>query len=371
MILCSSPFLQYQTHREEILKAILKVMESGNYVLGPEVENFENNFSKYCGVNHSIGVGSGTDALILAMKALNIGPGDEVITVSYTALATVAAIVAIGATPVLVDVDSTYMTMDPVCLKSALTTKTKAIIPVHLYGQLVDFQAIKLIADENGIPIIEDCAQSTGARYFDKRAGSLGVMACFSFYPTKNLGGIGDGGMVTTSNSELANKIKELRQYGWNEQRMTNFPGINSRLDEVQAAILNIKLKSLDQDNLNRANIAKKYFDRLSNTPVKLTQVRPNTQHVFHLFTLTSSKRDWLRAKLLEGGVMAGVHYPMAAHQHDGYAQKCILPKDGLKNTELLPGKILSLPMYPELTEAQVVEVVEVVRKAFADSDGA
>jgi dTDP-4-amino-4,6-dideoxygalactose transaminase len=368
MIVCANPLLQFQSHREEILKAVCKVLDSGNYILGPEVENFEDNFSSYCGVTHSIGVGSGTDALILAMKALDIGSGDEVITVSYTALATVAAIVAVGATPVLVDVDSVYMTMNPSCLKNAITSKTKAIIPVHLYGQSVEFREIKLIADENNIPIIEDCAQSTGACYFDKKVGSLGVMGCFSFYPTKNLGAIGDGGMVTTKNSELAQKIKQLRQYGWNEHRATSFPGINSRLDEVQSAILNIKLQFLDQDNLTRGNIAKKYSEGLRDADLQLPQVRRNTQHVFHLYALASSQRDFLRAKLLAEGIMAGVHYPIAAHQHNGYGQKCVFPKDGLKNTEMLSGRILSLPMYPELSETQVQKVIDVVKKTLVDA---
>lgn len=361
MIPCANPLAQYQSHKEEILETVKRVLEGGTYILGPEVDKFEKSFATYCGVDHAIGVNSGTDALILALRALDIGSGDEVITVSHTALATVAAIIASGATPVLVDIEPVYYTMDLQCLQRAITPKTKAVIPVHLYGQPADMDAIMKIAREHGLFVIEDCAQATGAIYKGMRVGSIGDAGCFSFYPTKNLGAIGDGGMVVTRNAKLAQRIRRLRQYGWDEKRTTEEPGLNSRLDEIQAAILNVKLKSLDEDNARRRRIAQLYNDALTGLAIVLPLERPDTTHVYHLYVIVSEERDRLKMRLAESSVFAAVHYPVPGHLHVGYDGRCQLPSTGLPVTERALGNILSLPMYPELTPMQVTRVTELV----------
>jgi dTDP-4-amino-4,6-dideoxygalactose transaminase len=369
MIPCSNPLAQYQSHKEEILEAIERVLEGGNYIFGPEVEKFEKSFAAYCGAAYAVGVNSGTDALNLALRALDIRPGDQVITVSHTALATVAAIIASGATPVLVDIEPEYYTMDPQCLRRAITSKTKAVIPVHLYGQPADMGAIMKIAREHGLFVIEDCAQAAGAIYNGMRVGSIGDAGCFSFYPTKNLGAIGDGGMVVTRNASLAERIRRLRQYGWDEKRTTEEPGFNSRLDEIQAAILNVKLKSLDEDNARRREIALIYHEGLAGLPIVLPRERPDTVHVYHLYVIASNERNRLKARLAEGGVFAGVHYPIPGHLHDGYDRLCELPHEEFPVTKSTLGNILSLPMYPELTPIETAQVISLVDRAMKRTD--
>ena len=364
VIPCANPSAQYQSYKEEILAAIKHVLESGNYILGPEVAAFEQSFAAYCGTNYAIGVNSGTDALILALRALRIGPGDEVITVSHTALATIAAIIASGATPVLVDIDPVYYTIDPECFQQAITSKTKAVIPVHLYGQPADMDAILGIARTHGLFVIEDCAQATGAIYKAKRVGSIGDAGCFSFYPTKNLGAIGDGGMVITSNAKIAEQVRKLRQYGWNEKRGTEEPGLNSRLDEIQAAILNVKLKNLDEDNTCRREIALMYKEGLAGLTGILPNERPDTKHVYHLYVIVSKERDLLIKRMFERGVSAGVHYPLPGHLHKGYDNLCRLPDIGLPVTQSIASSILSLPMYPELLKTDVEEIISITRHA-------
>lgn len=363
MIPCASPLAQYQSHGEEILEAIKRVLEGGNYIFGPEVEKFEQSFAAYCGVDYAVGVNSGTDALLLALRAFDIGAGDEVITVSHTALATVAAIVESGATPVLVDIEPAYYTMDPECFQRAITSRTKAVIPVHLYGQPADMDAIMKIARNHGVLVIEDCAQATGASYKGMRAGSIGDAGCFSFYPTKNLGAIGDGGAVVTRNEDVFRRIRRLRQYGWDQKRSTNEPGVNSRLDEIQAAILNVKLKSVDKDNARRREIAQMYNEGLARLPVALPQARPDSAHVYNLYVIATETRDRMKQKLAESGVIAGVHYPSPVHLHHGYDCRCRLPGSGLPVTESVVGSILSLPMYPELTPTEVSEVIALVNR--------
>ncbi len=370
MIYCANPLAQYQSHKEEIIEAIKGVLEGGNYILGPEVEKFEKSFAAYCGADYAVGVNSGTDALILALRALGIGPGDEVITVSHTALATVAAIIASGATPVLVDIEPAYYTIHPQCFQRAITSKTKAVIPVHLYGQPADMEAIMEIAREHGLFVIEDCAQATGATYKGRRVGSIGNVGCFSFYPTKNLGAIGDGGMVVTKNANLAERIRRLRQYGWDENRITEEPGLNSRLGEIQAAILNVKLKSLDEDNARRRGIAQLYNESLAGLPIVLPKERSDTTHVYHLYVIASEERDRLKGRLAESGVFAGVHYPTPGHLHGGYDRRCQLPGAGLPVTERALGNILSFPMYPELSPMQVARVTETVMVTFTSKTG-
>ncbi|MEA2992552.1 MAG: hypothetical protein QOD40_1472, partial [Alphaproteobacteria bacterium] len=271
-----------------------RVLEGGNYVLGGEVETFERTFADYCGVAHAAGVGNGTDALILALKALDVGQGDEVITVSHTAVATAAAIVATGATPVLVDIDETYYTLDPAKIEEAVTPRSKAIVAVHLYGQAADMDAIVTIGKRHGVRVVEDCAQATGGSYRGKRIGSFGDVACFSFYPTKNLGAIGDGGMVITADASLAARVRCLRQYGWDEARQTREAGLNSRLDPLQAAILGVKLPHLDADNARRAAIARRYHDAFAGLPITLPVARENASHVYHLYVVACDDRAGL-----------------------------------------------------------------------------
>lgn len=358
MIYCAFPLAQYQSHQEEILSAVARVLESGHYILGPEVTSFEDSFASYCGAAHAVGVNSGTDALTLSLRAMGIGPGDEVITVSMTAIATVSAIIACGATPVLVDVDPVYYTICPDAFAGMITEKTKAVIPVHLYGQPADMDAIMLVANQYKLYVIEDCAQSVGALYNGKRVGSIGDVGCFSFYPTKNLGAIGDGGAVVTRNSDLNDRILRQRQYGWNNDRITEEPGLNTRLDEIQAAILNVKLKYIDDDNERRALIAGLYEQGLQEHDLGLPKAKPNSSHVYHLYVITAPRRDELANQLRDKGIGTGVHYGAAAHEHRGYDNLCRLPDNGLPNTERLVSSILSLPMYPELSHGEVQTII-------------
>ena len=361
MISTSLPLAQYQAQKDEILACVSRVFERGIYILGPEVTTFEQRFADFCGVAHGVGVNSGTDALILALRALDVTSGDEVVTVSHTALATVAAIVATGATPVLVDIDPVYYTLDPTALESALTSRTKAIVPVHLYGQLADVDAILAVANKRGVPVIEDCAQAAGGQYKGRKVGSLGDVACFSFYPTKNLGALGDGGMVVTNDGTLAERVRRLRQYGWNESRSTEKPGLNSRLDEVQAAILTIKLPRLDENNARRTAIARRYNAAFSGLPLTLPSERPHTKHVYHLYVLSCDDRDGLRKHLAAHDILAGVHYPVPAHRHGGYEKRIVISSKGLNVTNRLVDRILTLPLYPELADQDVERVITAV----------
>ena len=298
MILCANPRLQYLAHKGEIDAALMRVLQRGCYILGEEVKALESEFAGYIGVEYGIGVSSGTEGLHLALKACEIGFGDEVITVSHTAVATVAAIEQAGATPVLVDIEPDFFTIDPQKIEAAITPKTKAIIPVHLYGQAADLDPILKIARTYELRVIEDCSQAHGATYKGKRVGSYGDMACFSFYPTKNLGAFGDGGMVVTNQAEFAQRLGLLREYGWAERYVSHFPGVNSRMDEVQAAILRIKLHYLDQDNAARACIASMYSTKLICSDMVLPTCRQETNHVYHLYVVRTQRRDALKEHL-------------------------------------------------------------------------
>jgi dTDP-4-amino-4,6-dideoxygalactose transaminase len=365
MILCASPLAQYRAHAAEIGAAVARVLEQGSYVLGREVEGFEHAFADYCGTAHAVGVGNGTDALTLALRAMDIGPGDEVITVSHTALATVAGVLASGATPVLVDIDPAYYTIDPAKVEAAITRKTRAVVAVHLYGQAADLPALQKICRRHKLKLIEDCAQSTGGFLDEQRLGAIGDAGTFSFYPTKNLGAIGDGGMVTTNNATLADRIRRLRQYGWNDKRETREVGSNTRLDPLQAAILGAKLPHLDAGNRRRAVIAEQYFAALAGLPLALPKARPRSRHAYHLYAMAAPGRDKLIAHLAEHGVQAGIHYPVPAHRHKGYAKQVRVPKAGLPVTMGLVKKILSLPMYPELADGDVDRVIAAVRSYY------
>lgn len=355
MIGCGNPRAQYEAHRAAIDVAISRVLESGRYILGEEVASFEREFANYIGVHHAVGVGSGTEGLHLALAACGIGEGDEVITVAHTAVATVAAIELTGATPVFVDIEPDYFTLDPERFEPAITSKTKAIIPVHLYGQPADLEAITSIARRYGIRVIEDCAQAHGATYRERRAGAWGDIGCFSFYPTKNLGAIGDAGAITTNDRELADKVRCLREYGWVERNVSSVPGWNSRLDELQAAILRAKLRFLDAENDRRREMAALYDELLIDADLVLPRRRADTRHVFHLYVVRSEARDELMVRLRANGVDAAIHYPVPVHLQPAYRGR--ISAHELTNTERVASEILSLPIYPGLTDADIEKV--------------
>jgi len=358
MIFISNPKAQYQSHKAEIDKAIHKVLESGSYILGKEVRAFEIEFSEYIGANYAIGVGSGTEALHLALKSCGIEKGDEVITISHTAVATIAAIELAGAKPIFVDIEPSTFTMDPNSLKSVITPSAKAIIPVHLYGHPAQMDNICEIARQNGLRVIEDCAQAHGATIDGKRVGSFGDMGCFSFYPTKNLGAVGDGGIVVTNDKSLAKKASLLREYGWAQRFISQNKGWNTRLDEIQAALLRIKLKYLDKDNEARARIAEIYRKRLDGMPLTLPKVSKNAIHAHHLFVIRSKNRDGLMKYLNDNDIGASIHYPVPVHHqpaYEGLANK-------LPHTETAVKEILSLPIYPELPHDKVHHIINAVK---------
>ena len=357
MISCGNPRAQYESHRTAIDEAIRRVLESGRYILGDEVVAFEREFADYVGVCDAVGVGSGTEALHLALVTCGVGPGDEVITVAHTAVATVAAIELCGATPVFVDIEPDYFTLDPDQLENAITSRTKAAIPVHLYGQPADLHAVISIAQRHGVKVIEDCAQAHGAIYRDKRVGAWGDAACFSFYPTKNLGAIGDGGAVVTNDPSLAARVRSLREYGWSSERnVSNERGWNSRLDELQAAILRVKLRLLDEDNERRRQIACLYDELLRESDLVLPRRRADATHVFHLYVVRSEERDELLARLRAEDIGALVHYPVPVHLQPAYLGR-LRGAGNLPNTERAAKEILSLPIYPELTETEIEKV--------------
>ena len=354
MILCSNPLAQYHARRTEIDAAVRAVFESGRYILGGEVSRLEAEFAAYLGAAAAVGVGSGTDALHIALHACGVGPGDEVITVSHTAVATVAAIELCGASPVLVDIDAAHYTMDPKRLEGAVTPRTRAIVPVHLYGQPADLEPILEVARRHGIRVIEDCAQAHGAEYGGRRVGTWGDIACFSFYPTKNLGAIGDGGMVVSRDRALIDKVRVIREYGWVERYVSHVPGWNSRLDEVQAAILRVKLGHLDEDNARRARLAAVYDEALAGARVILPARRIGATHVYHLYVIRSPRRDELQAFLKNEGIGALVHYPVPVHLQPAYRDRVAGKGGALPETERAAAEVISLPMYPELTAEEV-----------------
>jgi len=367
MIPFASPQRGYQRHKGEILAAIEKALDSGRYILGPEVENFEEEFSRYCEVPYAIGVANGTDAIELGLRALGIGQNDAVFSASHTAVATIAAIERAGATPIFVDIDPASRCISPESLEDAVkkTQKTslvpKCIVAVHIYGQPCDMDHLKLIATENGTFLLEDCAQAHGALHNGHRVGSMGDLGAFSFYPTKNLGCVGDGGGIVTKDKELSVKLTQIRQYGWNQKRDSQISGVNSRLDEIQAAILRVKLSYLEQDNQKRRALAARYLEQLSGLPCKLPTPQPNTEHVYHLFVIETDKRDQLCEFLKGRGVLAAIHYPLPVHMQSIY-QKKYKSFVSLHQTETLAKNLLSLPMFPELDIQEVDMICEAVK---------
>lgn len=364
MIPQANPRAQYQSHRQEIDEAIARVLDKGRYILGQEAAAFEREFAAYVGVHFGIGVGSGTEALHLALRACGVGAGDQVITVPHTAVATVAAIELCGATPVLVDIDPRSFTLDAKQLPAAITPRTKAIIPVHLYGQPADLDPMLALARAHNIRVVEDCAQSHGATYRDRRTGAWGDMACFSFYPTKNLGAIGDGGLAATDDAQLADNARLLREYGWRNRYVSDIAGWNTRLDELQAAILRVKLRTLDADNARRRHLAGLYDELLAPGPVTCPPELPYGRHVYHLYVVRSARRDELQAFLKDRGIGSLVHYPVPVHLQPAYRGR-LGDTGSFPEAERAAREVLSLPMFPELTEEQVRQVAEAVR-AFA-----
>ena len=362
MIPVASPLAQYRAVSAAIQSALSRVLENGYYVLGPEVETFEREFAYYIGAAHCLGVGSGTDALVIALKACGVQPGDEVITVSMTAVATVAAIEIAGAVPVFVDIDPLTRCMNPALIEAQITGRTRAIIPVHLYGQPASMYEICAISKKHGLAVIEDCAQAHGAMIGDRRVGTFGDIAAFSFYPTKNLGAIGDGGAVVTSSSEIAEKCRLLRQYGWKERYVSEIPGMNTRLDELQAAILRVKLARLDDDNAARRAIAAAYTDAINSLMMCPPSSVPGTIPVMHLYVVEClHERSFIVKKLAESGIATAVHYPQPVHLQPAYLGRC-RGGESLSVTEGITGRILSLPMYPELIQQQIDRICAALR---------
>jgi dTDP-3-amino-3,4,6-trideoxy-alpha-D-glucose transaminase len=351
---------QYATIKDEIDGAVAQVLAGGWYILGQEVAAFEQEFAAYCEVAHAVGVGSGTDALHLALAACGVGPGDEVITVPHTAVATVAAIELAGARPVLADVDPMRYTLDPERLETAITPHTRAVVPVHLYGCPADLGPIIEIAQRHSLFVVEDCAQAHGALYQGQRVGSWGHIAAFSFYPTKNLGACGDGGMVTTNDPDLAERARLLRQYGWQARYISSLKGLNSRLDELQAAILRVKLRHLEQWNKRRRRLAHLYDERLAGSGVATPQEPGDAIHVYHLYVVRHPQRNELGTFLRERGIGSLVHYPVPVHLQPAY-RDLGYEAGTLPSAEATAREVLSLPLCPELSEEEVARVADAV----------
>ncbi len=367
----TQPLASYLAHRPEIDAAIERVLLRGQYVLGEEVATLETELPARLGVAHGVGVASGTDALALALRACGVGSGDAVITVSHTAVATVAAIELVGAIAVAVDIDPATFTLDPNRLDDlmaaadrggcALPGRAAAIIAVHLYGHPADMPAIVAIGERHGVPVIEDCAQSLGAAIDGRPTGTWGELAALSFYPTKNLGALGDGGMVVTQRSELAERIRRLRQYGWDRRRISETVGFNSRLDEIQAAVLRAKLGYLDADNQCRRLIANAYRRGLRTGALSLPSSGNGITHAWHQFVVRTPKRDALKDHLARAGIDTTIHYPRCVHNQPAYAHRLFI-HDSLSNSEKAAAEVLSLPLYPELSGRQVAAVVDTIR---------
>jgi dTDP-4-amino-4,6-dideoxygalactose transaminase len=357
---------QHESMSEEIQQAISNVIRNTAFILGEEVKLFEEEFAEFCGARYAIGVASGTDALELALRALSVGEGDEVITPANTFIATALAISHSGAKPVFVDVESQSHNIDISKIENAITKNTKAIIPVHLYGQPCDMDPILAIARKHDLRVIEDACQAHGALYKGKRAGTMGDIGCFSFYPAKNLGACGDGGCIVTNNETTVQSIRMLRDYGQSKKYQHDSVGFNSRLDSVQAAVLRVKLSRLKEWNEMRRKSAARYNEQLKNTSVETPKELDHAYHVYHLYVIKVKQRDGLRHYLSSKGVAAGIHYPIPIHQQGAYSHLGYETGD-FPVTEELASNILSLPMFPELTEEEVKYVVDRIKEYCPD----
>jgi dTDP-3-amino-3,4,6-trideoxy-alpha-D-glucose transaminase len=356
---------QHRELRPDVDRAVADVVDAGRFIGGPSVESFERAFAAFCGAREAVGVASGTAAIELALRALGVGTGDEVITAANTCVPTVAGIEASGGRPVLVDVDDATLTIDPYELAGATTTRTKAIVAVHLYGQCADMDAIGAHAREHGLAVVEDAAQAHGARFGARSAGMLGTAAAFSFYPTKNLGAAGDAGAVVTEDANVAEAVRELRSFGERHGGPAVRRGSNSRLDALQAAILAIKLPQLEGWNRRRRALAAMYLEGLEGSGLRLPEVAPGRRHVFHLFVVRSPVRDALADKLARRGIDTLVHYPRAVHEHPAYRD---LARPGrLERSERSSREVLSLPLYPELRDDEATAVIAAVVGGMGD----
>jgi dTDP-4-amino-4,6-dideoxygalactose transaminase len=360
---------QYQSIKAEVDEAIHRVLDSCQFTLGPEVEAFENEFAAFCGRRYGIGVNTGTSALHLSLLAAGIGPGDEVITSPFTFVATVAAIHYAGARAVFVDIDPEVYTLDPAKLEAAITPRTRAIIPVHLYGQTADMAPILEIARRHGLTVVEDACQAHGAEYRGRRAGAMGEMGCFSFYPGKNLGAYGEGGMVVTDDPDLARSLRMYRDWGAETKYHHVLKGYNYRLEAIQAAVLRVKLRRLEAWTEARREAARRYAELLAGGPVAPPAERADRRHVYHVYAICSPARAQLQAGLAARGVQTGIHYPFPVHLLPAYADLGYLA-GAFPHAELAAAQELSLPMYPELSSDAQAQVVEALHAVVADLDG-
>jgi dTDP-4-amino-4,6-dideoxygalactose transaminase len=356
---------QYREIKSEIDVAIDRVLQSGQFVLGAEVTNFEQAFASFCGTSECIAVNSGTSALHLALLAAGVGPGDEVITVPFTFVASVAAVIYAGGRPVLVDIDPRSFTIDPGAIAAAITPRTKAILPVHLYGQPADMDPIMEIARAKGLVVIEDAAQAHGARYKGQPVGSIGHMGCFSFYPGKNLGAYGEGGAVTTSNPEYAHTIRMLRDWGQDRKYHHVLRGFNYRMEGLQGAILGVKLRHLERWTEARRAMATKYNQLLADCGLVLPTEMPWARHVYHVYTVRADDRDDLQQVLATAGIQTGIHYPVPVHLQPAYADLGY-DRGSLPESEKAAAEVLSLPLYPELSSEALADVAHTIGTAVA-----
>ena len=352
---------QYATLKDEIDSGILQALSETRFILGPNVQAFDQEAAEYLGVRHAISCANGTDALHLALLAAGIQPGDEVITTAFTFIATAEAIRYVGAIPVFVDIQPHSLNIDPDRIRAAVTDKTRAILPVHLFGQAADMNEIQALADEFGLKVIEDCAQSFGSRYQGKTTGSIGTAGAFSFFPSKNLGCYGDGGMVTTNDDDIAARVRMLRNHGSSKQYHHDVIGFNSRLDELQAVILRIKLKRIDDYNQRRLEVARSYNQQLADSSFTTPRIPDDRDHVFHQYTLLCDGRDALRETILAQDIACAVYYPIPLHQQQAFHDS---ERPELPVTEATAERCLSFPIFPEMTAQQIDTVCEALLTA-------
>jgi dTDP-4-amino-4,6-dideoxygalactose transaminase len=367
-VLQSDPKANYLAHQREIDEAIRQTLDSGRYILGEQAREFEREFAAYFGAKRCVGVANGTDALHLALRAAGVGEGDVVITAAHTAVATVAAVEMAGASPLLVDIDPATFTIAPQAIEDAIRNcddrpRIKAVLPVHLYGRPADMRAICEIARGYDLKVVEDCAQAHGAMIDNLKVGVFGDAAAFSFYPTKNLGALGDGGAVVTNDAEVAGRVELLREYGWRERYVSDVAGFNSRLDELQAAVLRVKLKYLDEENARRREVARIYDDRLAAASLRLPERGDGAESVYHQYVARCEDRDGLREHLREQGVGTLVHYPVPVHLQPAYRNRVSIHRGAMTETEQAARQVLSLPMHPQLSDAQVERVCEAINR--------
>ena len=369
MIPFGDPSASYQAHKSEIDLAIKRVLDSGWYVLGREVDAFEQEFASFHGKNlHAVGVANGTDAISLCLRGIGLGIGDEVITPSHTAVATIAGIEQAGCTPVFADIDPNTRCIDPKSIEERISSNTQAIMPVHIYGQPAQMPKILEIAQTQNLAVIEDCSQAHGAEINGQKVGTFADFSAYSCYPTKNLGGTGDGGVILCRSKEFSERIKSLRQYGWNEERESIMSGFNSRLDELQAAILRVKLQHLANDNAKRRAIALRYNKGFKELPITLPALNKNELHAMHLYVIECDRRNELMEFLRSKQIGASLHYPLAVHQHRAYAHR-IRGGDNLPVTDQFYQRNLTLPMYPELSNDAVEHIISTVQNWFREKN--